>query len=145
MKNKRLVLVIIIGFVIIQARGYYYRNLKVDDSFLTTIAQSIIDLETIRVQNIDYTYDNYVDMHGVLNRDEMAKKSNTEIEIAFGVQGMSEYLYEYNKAMSKDMSIVAKDYIVKYQGELNQLEIILEPYREKNSAIDALWTNGVFK
>ena len=42
--------------MVIQVRGYYVRNLKVDKEFLEVIVEKVIYLENKRINNIRHTW-----------------------------------------------------------------------------------------
>ncbi|SNS56469.1 hypothetical protein SAMN05446037_101322 [Anaerovirgula multivorans] len=144
--QKRKKWLIVIGFIILlQYRGYYIRNLKVDDPFLDVIVEKVLLLEEKRVENLPHTWEDRSQLHGELNTGHMAKNSNLEIEIAAPVQGMSSSLYEYYEAYVAGDYEKAEKFLQKYVNSLNRLQNVLIKLRQQRQQIEILWEKGIFQ
>lgn len=146
MKNKHnvYILLLLVFAVLINIRGHYKRNIQVDEFFLNTIAEVVVQLEDKRINDSSHSYDDYREFRRILNDGEMGENSNAEIEIGFAAQGLSKFLYEYYESPEKRVSENSEDALVRYMNTLMDLKTLLLPYRESNVKVDELWLQGVF-
>lgn len=142
-KKRRLWIILLIVFIVIQWRGYYVRNLKVDDEFLEVIVEKVLMLEDKRKNRIIHTPEEEFQIDKELNTGHMGKKSNLEMDIAVRVQVLSGNLREYSDGqyINNENSSEA---LTKYFENLSLLEKLLEEFRNKRTEVNVLWEKGIF-
>ena len=143
-KKRRLWIILLIVFIVIQWRGYYVRNLKVDDEFLEVIVEKVVMLEDKRKNSIIHTPEDEFQIDKELNTGYMAKKSNLEMDIAVRVQVMSSNLREYFEGQLNNNNENSSEALSKYFENLSLLEKILEEFRNKRTEVNVLWEKGIF-
>lgn len=144
-KRNTIWLILIIIFILVQVRGYYIRNLKVDDEFLEVIADKIVMLEEKRNSNRIHTLNDEYRVDKELNTGHMASKSNIEISISAKVQSLSSYLRKYYDALFIPDTQKAAETLEKYFKKLSELEELLSDFKGKRPEVDILWEKGIFK
>lgn len=147
MKRNRIMfwMGLIIVVLLIQGRGYYVRNLKVDDEFLDVTVEKVMILEEKRENNLPHTKKDDENFWIDLNSGHMADKSNLEIEISSRVYGMSKRLNEYYDAKLRKNNQEADEALALYFKYLSELETIFKDFRGKRIQVDILWENGIYK
>lgn len=146
MKSKsRRWIFLIIFFIIIQYRGYYIRNLKVDNEFIITIVEKVCLLEKKKNNNIQHTLIDVDNLHRDLNKGHMANSSNLEYDIKVQVGRMSSDLGNYYNSLDNGDKKLPKEHMDKYMENLQILEELLEPLKEKKDDLNILWEKGIFE
>ncbi len=142
-KKRRLWIILLIVFIVIQWRGYYVRNLKVDDEFLEVIVEKVLMLEDKRINRIIHTPEEEFQIDKELNTGHMGKNSKLEMDIAVRVQVLSGNLREYSdeQYINNENSSEA---LTEYFENLSLLEKLLEEFRNKRTEVNVLWEKGIF-
>lgn len=146
MKKKRKTWIVVLTiFILLQTRGYYVRNLKVDREFLEVIVEKVIYLEDKRINNIRHTWPDVYKIDHELIKGHMASKSNLEMDISVNTRVMSEALCKYYDEKSSNNNIEAEEYMNKYLKRISELQTLLEKQRKRHPIVEKLWERGIFK
>lgn len=142
--KRRTWIILLTVLMLLQVRGYYIRNLKVDDEFLEYIVEKTIYLENKRLNDIEHTVLDDFDTQDELMTGDMKNKSMLESDMSISVKYMSRQLMEYYRAVGSEDEEIASEHMEIYMEELSRLEALLGGLR-KHVGVEELWEKGIFK